>query len=212
MSIETLVYFQILIALLSVMDPWGTIPIYLSLVEGQSAAQRRETARKTAVAVFVILALCALGGHYLLMFFSIDIHSFSIAGGIYLLLIAISLLQAQAIPGKSNPSEREEAMAKEDISVVPMAMPLLAGPGAVSSVILYADRMTGVADRLMLLLVIALSALVVWFFLFYAHRIGEKLGYTGMNILGRIVGLIIAALAVKFIMAGLGGYGVVATL
>ena len=207
MSVELLVYLQILIALLSIMDPWGIIPIYLGMSEGFSDAQRRETVRKAAFAAFAILALCALGGSYVLSFFSIDIHAFSIAGGIYLLLMGLSMLQAKIPPGKSTAMEREEAMAKEDISIVPLAMPLLAGPGAISGVILYADKMPGLLERGMLIGVIALTTLIVWFFLFHAQRVGARLGQTGMNILSRIMGLIIASLAVKFILTGLAGYG-----
>lgn len=206
---EYLYLVQILIALLSIMDPWGTIPLYLGLAAGQSDTQRRETARKAALAVFVILAICALLGKHLLAFFSIDMDSFSIAGGIYLLLMAISMLQAKALPGKSNPSEHEEAMEKEDISVVPLAMPLLAGPGAISTVILYAEQMDGVFDRSMLFVIIGLSTLVVWLCLYYARPIGDRLGRTGTNILSRIMGLVIASIAVKFIMSGLAGYGVI---
>lgn len=211
MSAESLIYIQIFIALLSIMDPWGTIPIYLGLVEDQDARQRKETVRKTALAVFIILTLCALGGMHLLAFFSIDIHAFSIAGGIYLLLIALNLLQAKDFPGKSNPSERQEAMAKEDISVVPMAMPLLAGPGTISGVILYAEKMESLPERSMLIGIIGVCVLVVWVSLTYAHPIGKRLGRTGMNILGRIMGLIVASLAVKFIITGLGGYGLLIT-
>lgn len=212
MSVELLVYLQILIALLSIMDPWGIIPIYLGMSEGLSEKHRRETVRKASLAAFAILTLCALGGSYVLAFFSIDIHAFSIAGGIYLLLMGLSMLQAKIPPGKSTPTEREEAMAKEDISIVPLAMPLLAGPGAISGVILYADAMPTLMGRVMLIGVIAVSTLIVWFFLFNAERVGERLGQTGTNILSRIMGLIIASLAVKFILTGLGGYGIVTTL
>ncbi len=202
---------KIFVGLLSIVNPLGSVPIFLSLSAGWDNADRNRCARVAALAVAIILTLAAWTGNMILQFFGISIDSFRIGGGILILLMAISMLHAKTSHMKHTPDEAEEAADKEDISVVPLAVPLLAGPGAISTVILYLNEIRfgpGAAHYARLFeveLVIVLVSLISWLLLRLAVPIGNRLGATGINIASRIMGLILSAIAIEFIAAGIKG-------
>ncbi len=202
---------KIFAGLVSIVNPVGSVPIFLSLSGQMTEQERNRCARVAATAMVVILSVAAFAGDELLHFFGISIESFRVGGGILILLMAISMLHARTTHVKHTPDEAEEAAVKEDISVVPLAIPLLAGPGAISTVILYANdaaRAAGAAHFAAMAaveLVIILVCAISWLFLRLAVPIGDRLGATGINIASRIMGLILAAIAVEFITTGLKG-------
>ena len=153
-------------------------------------------------AVILILVISAFSGNYLLSFFGIDIDSFRIAGGILLLLMSIHMLQAKMPTVKTNEDEQSEAVDKEDVAVVPLAIPLLAGPGSISTVILFSSSSPHFVDKIALGLMIVMAALLIWPTLILSKSIGQRLGSTGLNIATRIMGLILASIAIKFIFEG----------
>lgn len=151
----------------------------------------------------LILLISAYSGNYLLDFFGIDIDSFRVAGGILLLLMSVHMLQAKISTVKTNENEQSEAVEKEDVAVVPLAIPLLAGPGSISTVILFSSTMPGFLDKIVLGVIIIMAALLILPTLILSKPIGQRLGATGLNIATRIMGLILAAISVKFILEGI---------
>jgi multiple antibiotic resistance protein len=199
-------YVQIAVAIFTILDPLGVIPIFLSLSSGQSDEEKRRIIRRTVTATATILVIAALAGHYILDFFGIDIYSFQIAGGILLLLIALNMLQAKGPLIKTTPGEQSEAVDKEDISVVPLAIPLLAGPGTISTVIVFSASMDSVGAKMALLGIIVAVTATIWPILLLSKWIARMLGNTGINVAIRIMGLIQASIAVKFIIEGVKAY------
>ena len=195
--------FKLTIALLAIVDPLAAIPVFLTATATDSQVSRKRTARIVAVTVFCVLGVSALIGTQILKFFGISIPSFLIGGGILLLMLAISMLQAQESRIRQTPDEAEEAAEKDAVAVVPLGIPLLAGPGAISTMIIATHESPGLTYHLMLLVPATVIAVAVWATLTAATGISERLGKTGMNIITRVMGLIIAALAVEYIYRGL---------
>ena len=192
-------------AILSVVNPIGAIPIFLGLTSNLASPERNKTARVAALSTVIVLLISAYLGQYILNFFGISISSFQVGGGILLLLIAISMLHAKVSHAKHTPQEAEEAEELESVAVVPLAVPILAGPGSISTVILSAHNCTTFFSKLMLAAIIALVGFIAWLCLKMAVPIGTRLGTTGINITVRILGLILAAISVEFMAAGLKG-------
>jgi multiple antibiotic resistance protein len=203
MELDITLYLQVAVTIFAIMDPFGLIPLFLAFTGSQSDEQRTKIIRRSVIATAIILVIAALAGKHVLSFFGIDIYSFQIAGGILLLLIALNMLQAKGSMLKSTPKEQDEAIEKEDISVVPLAMPLLAGPGTISMVIVFSSSMETAGAKLTLIGIIIAVSLTVWPILLLSKWIGQKLGSTGINITVRIMGLILASIAVKFIVEGI---------
>lgn len=195
--------FKLTIALLAIVDPLAGIPVFLSTTATDSQASRKRTARIVAITVFCVLSIAALIGTQILKFFGISIPSFLIGGGILLLMLAVSMLQAQESGIRQTPDEAEEAESKAAVAVVPLGIPLLAGPGAISTMIIATHQSPGFIHHLKLLIPAVVIALAVWGTLTAATRISERLGKTGMNIITRVMGLIIAAIAIEYIYRGL---------
>lgn len=195
--------FKLTIALLAIVDPIAGIPMFLSATAGNSQDSRKRTAQVVAITVFCVLGVSALIGTEILRFFGISIPSFLIGGGILLLMLAISMLQAQDSRIRQTPDELEEAAEKDAVAVVPLGIPLLAGPGAISTMIIATHKAPGFFHHLYLLIPAAIIALAVWATFAAATRISGRLGKTGMNIITRVMGLIIAALAIEYIYRGL---------
>ncbi len=202
--LEWTVYIKIFTTLLAIVNPFGVIPIFVSLTDGMAEDERKHVVRTTCIAVAVILVAAALVGKPLLNFFGVSIASFKVGGGILLLLMAISMMQARHTQSKQTPEEAAEAEEKESIAVVPIAMPLLAGPGAISTVIIYADVSSRPLHIALMLLIAVLIAVSTWVSLNVAGPVRKVLGRTGINIATRLMGLLLAAIAIEFITGGLG--------
>jgi len=192
-----------LVGIFAILNPLGTIPIYLSLMADRRPEEMHRTALKAAVAVAVILTLSVWVGDYLLSFFGIGIPSFRIAGGLLVLIIAIAMFDARTSPARHTDAEQAEAEVKNDIAVVPLAIPLLAGPGAISLTIVDAHQVVSFADKFVFSLGIVAVAAIVWVVLRLAEPIGKRLGTGGLNIATRVMGLILAAMAVQFMADGM---------
>lgn len=195
--------FKITIALLAIVNPVSGIPVFLSTTADWSPSDRRRTARTVAITVFIVLTASALIGTYILEFFGISIASFQVGGGILLLLLAVSMMQARESGLRQTPEEQLEAADRHAVAVVPLAIPLLAGPGAISTMIIASHRVPGIVFQLKLLLPAGAIALIVWITLLVSARLAQRLGTTGMNVITRLMGLTLAALAVEFIVRGL---------
>ena len=192
-----------LIGIFAILNPLGAIPIYLSLMADRRPDEMHRIALKAAVAVAVTLTLSVWVREALLSFFGIGIPAFRIAGGLLVLIIAIAMFGARTSPAQHTDAEQAEAEAKNDIAVVPLAIPLLAGPGAISLTIVDAHQVASLADKVVFSLGIVGVAGIVWVVLRLAEPIGTRLGTGGLNIATRVMGLMLAAMAVQFMADGM---------
>jgi multiple antibiotic resistance protein len=192
-----------LVGIFAILNPLGAIPIYLSMMTDRRPETMDRTAFKASVAVAVILTLAVWTGDSLLSFFGIGIPAFRIAGGLLVLLIAIAMFGAKTSPARHTDEEQAEGEAKNDIAVVPLAIPLLAGPGAISLAIVDAHQAGSLPDKIVFSIGIIGVATIVWLVLRMAEPIGNRLGTGGLNIATRVMGLILAAMAVQFMADGM---------
>jgi multiple antibiotic resistance protein len=198
-------YLKLFVGLLAIVNPFGAIPLFISMTADENIRQRRSTVNLVAIGVSIILLVSLFFGELLLQFFGITIDSFRVGGGILILLMAIAMLHAKISPIRQTDEEADESIEKESVAIVPLAMPLLAGPGAISTVILAAHKSSGVIHYLLVSLGIIVLSLVIWIVLRVAPWVAGRIGATGINIFTRIMGLILAAIAVEFIANGIKG-------
>lgn len=196
-------YLKFFAALLAIVNPVGAIPIFINLTAEQGDADRRKTGTMAAVSVAVILAVVLFTGESVLKFFGVTVGSFRVGGGILILLMAISMLHARVSQVKQTEEEVSDFADRETGGVVPLGTPLLAGPGAISTVILYAQRYSSSLHYAILLAGIVALALLTWLCFRMAPVMAKALGKTGINVFTRIMGLFMAAVGVEFIANGL---------
>ena len=191
------------VALLAIVNPLGVVPFFISLTSNYTAEERARTIRTAAFSVAVVIAVCALAGEPVMRFFGISVPALQVGGGIIMLLMAINMLNAQMGGARATAEEAIEAEAKASIAVVPLAIPLLTGPGTISTVIVYAGKARVWSDFAALIGSGVAIGLLVYLLLRLAQPISRLLGRTGINIATRILGLMLAALAVEFMADGL---------
>jgi len=195
--------FKPLITLLAIVNPLAIVPFFIHYTQGFSSAQRKRTILISSFSAFAVIATCAIVGLQVLEFFSISLASFQVGGGMLLLTSALAMLNAQPAEAKTNQDEVADASARASIAVVPLTIPLLTGPATMSTVVIYADRATSVLQHAALVgygLVVALATAVCFTL---AEPIARVLGKTGINVMTRLMGLILAALAVEVMATGL---------
>jgi multiple antibiotic resistance protein len=194
-----------LIALLAIVNPIGVLPFFLAFTQGFTREQRNRTIRTSATAVFFVIAISALAGLKIIEFFGISIASFQVGGGTLLLISALQMLNAQ--PAESKPSDIAEGTAKADaganIAVVPLAVPLLTGPATISTMVIYAERTRHWWQLAALVGYAVVIAAAVWLTFKASDRIARVIGTTGINVMTRLMGLILAAMAVELLAEGL---------
>ena len=196
-------HVRYLVGMFAILNPLGAIPIYLSMMTDRRPVVMHRTASKASVAVAVILTIAVWTGDSLLSFFGIGIPAFRIGGGLLLILIAIAMFGAKTSPAQHTEAEQAEGEAKDDIAVVPLAIPLLAGPGAISLAIVDAHQAGSITGKLVFNLGILGVVSIVWLVLRLAEPIGKRLGTGGLNIATRVMGLILAAMAVQLMADGM---------
>jgi len=193
-----------LLTLFVVIDPAGLVPVFVSLAGGRSPQAQASIARRAVLIAGAVLLSFAIVGGPLLAYLGISVFALRIAGGILLFRIAVDMVFAQF--RRETPEEEAEARAKEDISVFPLAIPLISGPGALASVLILGAESQG--DPRLFALVLGAAAvvlLVAYLFLRGSTRLARLLGQTGINVVTRVLGLILAALAVQYVADGLIG-------
>ena len=192
-------------------DPFAALPTFLAVTAGQDNAKRIRTARKASLTALVILSAFALAGTYIFRIFGISLPAFEIAGGIILLLIGLDMLEAKRSPTQESTDETVAATTKDDAGIVPMGIPMLAGPGAITSVMVLvgqAHQSDGYWQMAAIFGAIAVTAGVCYLVLGSATRVASALGETGIRILIRVMGLLLVALAVQYFVNGLADLGV----
>lgn len=192
-----------LVALLAIVNPLGITPFFIAFTEHFSTEQRRRTVMVSAFSAFVVIATSALLGTEILAFFGISVASFQVGGGLLLMLSGFSMLNASPGGVRSVPEEVDEAVSSESVAVVPLTIPLLTGPAAISTVIIYADKARHFTDLLYLVgygVVIGLASALCFS---AAQPIARVLGRTGINVMTRLMGLILATIAVEMMSDGM---------
>jgi len=186
-----------------VVDPMAAAPIFLSMTATDSTEHKRRTAFRASIATFVTLAVFAALGGVIFRLLGISLGAFRIAGGLLLFLLAVDMLRAQRSRQRTSPEEEIEGVDKPDISLFPLAIPMLAGPGSISTVMVLVSRVEHYWHYGVILLAVTLTALGVYYVLRGALMIERRLGQTGLNVLQRVMGLILAAVAVQFVVEGI---------
>ena len=197
--------FKTGVALFAIVNPIGSIPIFISATSSWDNKARAHTASVVAITVFTVLTIATFIGNDVLNFFSITIPSFQVGGGILILLMSINMMHGKHSHSSQTPEEAQNLADREAIAIVPLSIPLLAGPGAISSMIIAAEKSTSVANHASLTIPVAVVAALVWITLRLSANIANKLGTIGMNIVTRLMGLILAAMSIEFIAHGLTG-------
>jgi multiple antibiotic resistance protein len=196
-------YLRFLVALTAVLDPFLAVPIFLAVTSSHSVRARVVLVRVVVITVFAVLAASALLGETILTTIGASLAAFRVGGGLVLLLMALAMLNAQAGGVRQSEEEAAEIEAGEVKGVVPLAVPLLAGPGAISTTIIAAQAGSGGAHLAAVLGCILLVSLITWIVLRAANAIGSRMGTTGLNIATRLLGLLLTAIAIQTMAEGL---------
>jgi multiple antibiotic resistance protein len=189
-------------AIFFVVDPVSLVPIFLGMTARDSAEKRREMAKRACWVAFGLLTFFALFGGLVFKVFGVTLGAFRVAGGILLLITALDLLRAKTSPTRTSPEETQEGASKEDVAIVPLAMPLLAGPGAIATAMVVMARASGTAQTVSVILCIVLTMVASHFILRGAGLVQRVLGVSGIAVMQRVMGLLLGAIAVQFIADG----------
>ena len=195
-------YLRYLVTLTAVLDPFLAIPIFIGATLGQDEAGQKRLANAVVATVFLVLAGAAVFGDDLLKLMGASLPAFQVGGGLVLLLMALAMLNAKPGEMRQTREEAEELRAGEVSGVVPLAVPLLAGPGAISTTII-AGEAGGAPHKLALVACIGLLCAVLWWLLRVAHVVGNRISTTGLNVATRLLGLLLAAIAIQTMAEGL---------
>ena len=193
-------------AIFFVVDPLSAVPFFLAMTRGDDAAKRRETALRASVTAGLVLAVFAVAGELIFRVLGISMAAFRVAGGVVLLLLALDMIRTQPSRTRITEGEVEAGAGKEDIAIVPLAMPLLAGPGSIATVIVLMARSRAAPwwHRVPVLGAILVTAVASYLILSGAARTERVLGRSGLAILQRAAGLLLVAVAIQFMIDGVG--------
>jgi multiple antibiotic resistance protein len=189
-------------SLFSIVDPIAAVPAFLALVGMQPPEVQKRTAFRAAMTCFAVLGSFALAGSLIFKFFGITIPAFKIAGGILLFGVGLEMMRAEKSKTRETKEEQAEAETKEDVGLIPLGLPLLSGPGAIAAVMVLAGQAKDPWHRAGVFVAIALVSLSALLVLRSSTRMSRVLGKTGMNVISRIMGLILAAVAIQFVIDG----------
>ncbi|MEE9455115.1 MAG: MarC family protein [Paracoccaceae bacterium] len=196
------------VTLFVIIDPIGLAPLFITLTVGMTTRQRLSVALRALATGAGILAVFGIAGEFVLTKIGIGMPAFRISGGILLFLIAIEMLFEKRTPRREKTAEEDD---RPDPAIFPLAMPLIAGPGAMTSIILLMGQNSGEVSNQITVYLVMLAVLVIVFVLFMASGMMERvLGHTGINLITRLMGMFLAALSVQFVLDGLREYGIFA--
>ena len=190
--------------LFTLVNPIGLSPVYLSIVNNFGPEERKQIALKGAITAFIILIIFSLIGDIIFSFYRITISAFKIAGGILFFRTGIQMLEARVSRSRSTPKEEEEAETKDEIAYTPIGIPLIAGPGAITSVLILSSESPKWELRLVLFGIIAIVLLLTYVIFLGADYLNQRFGTTGLRIVQRIMGLILMVISVQFVIDGVG--------
>lgn len=190
------------IAMLAITNPIGNLAIFASLTGDKSLQEKRKTAFVAGIAIFIILILVTWTGDLLLRAFGIDIASFETAGGLIIALMGISMLHAKTSGIHHSKEDQENAQTKTSVAVVPIAIPIVAGPGAITTIVVNTHQYSTIEDKVFISCVSIGIALILWLAFYFSAPVSRLLGISGINIVTRIMGIILTAIAFGMMASG----------
>jgi multiple antibiotic resistance protein len=192
-----------LAAVFFIVDPFAATPTFLAITAGYERSRRKQMARRAALTCFVFLTVFATIGKYVFRIFGITVPAFKCAGGLLLLLIALDMLQARRSRTRETPEEQTDACGTEDVGIIPMGIPMLAGPGSLSTVMVLVGQGRSWRDAIPVIAGIAITSAVSYLVLASADRVEAILGEIGIRVLTRLMGLMLTAIAFQFFVSAL---------
>ncbi len=186
----------------AIVDPFAAVPIYLALTADRTPSDLASVARRASLTCMLVLLVFSAAGSMILSFFSITLPAFKIAGGVVLFAVGFEMLRARPSRTRSTEEERVEAQSKEDVALVPLGLPLLAGPGAIATVMVLSTKAGDLPHRAVVILCVVVVSLITFLVLRSAGFVARALGQTGINLIGRVMGLMLAATAAQFVLDG----------
>ncbi len=193
-------------SIFAIVDPLGAVPFFTALTEGYTRADKMAVIQKGCVVALLVLLIFGLAGQYIFLAFGFTVPAFQIAGGALLFSVGFEMLRGERPRTRATEKEHEEALERQAVGVVPLGIPLLAGPGAISAVMVYMSQTTSEpVDKVFVFAGILGAILVSYVAFLYADRIFARIGRTGTLALSRILGLLLAAVAVQFMINGVVG-------
>ncbi|MCL2919145.1 YchE family NAAT transporter [Shewanella litorisediminis] len=202
---DVTVYIKFFLGLVAIINPIGLLPVFVSLTSHQTEAERNHTGKVANLAVVIILLVTIVAGQHILNMFSISLSAFRIAGGTLIAIIALSMLQGKLGEVKRNQEEDRESSAMESVAVVPLALPLMAGPGAISSVIVFAAEHNTLIDLVGMFITVLIFGALSFGLFRMASAIYRVLGKTGINVITRLMGLLMLSIGIEVMAAGFKG-------
>ncbi|PHQ56235.1 MAG: antibiotic resistance protein MarC [Lutibacter sp.] len=187
----------------TLINPLGTMPIFMSMTASLSKKRRKQTAKKATLVAFITILAFAFSGQILFDFFGISVNSFRIVGGVIFFTMGWDMLQARLVSLKHTDDEDKIDAYVEDISITPLAIPMICGPGAITNAIILMEDAPDISQKVLLISVIAFVLLLTYLILVGASKITDKLGETGNKVMMRLMGLIVMVIAVEFFFSGL---------
>jgi multiple antibiotic resistance protein len=201
-TFDILYFITVFTAIFAIVDPIGNIPIFYSITQRYSKEERLKIIKTAIITALIVLVVFGLIGNYIFMLFHITIPAFRIAGGLLLFRVAFNMLYGVTPGTKTTQREKEEAIEKEAVGIVPMGIPLLAGPGSISTVMLYNSN-GNIVNIIIVFISIFTTLIITYILLRNLDRIFNKLGRVGTHAISRIMGLILAAIAIQFLINGI---------
>jgi multiple antibiotic resistance protein len=189
-------------SLVAIVNPLGAVPVYLAMTASYTPERRRAALRRAVVSAVLLLFAFTLLGTWILHFFGITTEAFQIAGGIIFFGIGWDMLQAKRSRVKTTPEEEDESAQKEDVGIIPLGIPTLAGPGAITTVIALNGQAGGILQSAIVYAGIVFTLALVWVTLAAAPRVTARMGQTGMNIFTRLMGLLVTVVGAQFVING----------
>lgn len=190
------------VALLTICNPAGALSLFVGMTSDYSDSEKRKAAAKTGLAVVIVLLAVTWAGSHILSMFGVTTSGLEVAGGIIIAIMGLSMLHDKTSAMTHSNNESQDAETKPSIAVVPMAIPIVAGPGAMTTIILATQKFPNIEEKLNISLICAVISLIIWLALYFAAPIGRVLGQSGLSILTKVMGMILTAIAVQMIASG----------
>tara|TARA_Y100001970_G_scaffold218479_1_gene267925 strand:+ start:741 stop:1379 length:639 start_codon:yes stop_codon:yes gene_type:complete len=192
-----------IVSIITLINPVGIIPTYLNIIESFDQKDQRDITLKACIVAFILLIIFAIMGTFIFNFFNLTIYAFKIVGGILFFRIGLNMVESKVSRIKSTPQEEKEAMDKDDITYTPLGIPLIAGPGAITSVMILSENIITLQQKILFVLAIAICVIITYIILSASKKMSQMIGTTGIRIIQRVMGIILMAIAVQLIFSGL---------
>ena len=192
-----------ILSLITLINPVGIIPTYLNIIVNFEKKEQREITFKACIVAFILLIIFAIMGTFIFSFFNLTIYAFKIVGGVLFFRIGLNMVESKISRTKSTPQEEKEAMHKDDITYTPLGIPLIAGPGAITSVMILSENVVTISEKILFVLAIAICIIITYIILTASKKMSQMIGTTGIRVIQRVMGIILMAIAVQLIFNGL---------